>query len=589
MPKKQNTGIIIAVVVIALLFLSSMQIGVDTTDTTSDGEDTFTATGGEGGGGGGSGGVPPSGDPDEPCENCDLYYVENKLSDISPSFDVGEFLTKDGRLVPVDESAPAGHWECRGDCPDKNGYSQTCIPKPKLFDPADFNDLPTSKTDLQALMDCYCVLEDPCHLEYGNIFCERGIPENILEGVLSSNVNGKFMDISYAKIREHCGIARCEGGCAGTGEECIFVTENSETTCECTSDDCRKVPNIYPVTAEIRQNVNYGVAIGEQLQVRDFISTRLQYNSFKCEGTCIDGNEQCMKEGDDCVCKISVGEPTMPMPQPCSAVEVNGDGEWWKCLKGYCNQVPYCYLVGVDVAGWYMGRTLVKADNDCGGAVAYCSAIGTRSQGWYDSSDDSRITYDNACNTKSPCFYNTFSNSCECTPYTSNCAWKVDWDSFSGDMRNGNYPTRDCKGNCPYQITVTGQECVDFESPAGLMCKCEATDTDGQNGDDGDVPYCYTYCQSLGYNGGRGPVDSYSECDIPPEVPTTDNYNNNCCCFSISSSDGDSDMDNDGIPDNEDECPNQFGYKLYRGCPSSLLSTTVPVTKTTVYDSLRLR
>jgi hypothetical protein len=42
---------------------------------------------------------------------------------------------------------------------------------------------------------------------------------------------------------------------------------------------------------------------------------------------------------------------------------------------------------------------------------------------------------------------------------------------------------------------------------------------------------CDTYCDGLGYNGGRN-VNSYSECVIPPEVPTTDNYGNNCCCMS---------------------------------------------------------
>jgi len=520
MVKKNKKMMWIIIAILAAFMLLKVEVPLD-----GDGTITTSDISYGGGGGGGSGGVPPSGDPDEPCENCDLYYVENKLSNVGPGFAVDEFLTKDGRLVPADDTAPTGHWECRGECPDKNGNKQTCKPRPKLIDPADFNDLPHSKSELGQLMDCYCELAEPCQLNYGNVFCERGIPKNILKGVLVNNNQGEYLDIPYHRIREHCGVAKCEGGCAKSGDTCVMDVDTK--SCECKSDTCRKELNIYPSKYRITNNINYNLLDNKIARVRDFVDFGKisKISSFRCVGSCIDGNQECAKSGDDCVCKLPEivdDESPMPLAQPCSAIDVNGDDDWAKCLKGYCNQIPYCYPVGVDTPGWYLGRTLVKADNNCGGATAYCDAIGTRSEGWYDSSDDSRIMYDK-CSDKSPCFYNTYSNKCECTPYTRNCAWKVDWDSFSGDMRDGNYPTRDCEGNCE-SITNTGQQCNQVSVSAGEICKCEG-----------------------------GEVEE--------------------------------DMDNDGIADNEDNCPTQPGTKLNHGCPVTITPTKI----TSVLDKFFIR
>jgi len=299
MKDKKKMWVFIAIAVaVVLLFYSS---GEDkATKSSQSSNETFTYSSS----GGGGGGVPPSGDPDEPCENCDLFWVENSLSEFRPGFEIDEYLTKDGRLVPEQEpgTGPTGHWECRGDCPDMNGYPQTCRPRPVFFDPAEFNDLPRSKTELGQLMDCYCELEEECHLEYGNIFCERGIPENILDDILVGDNEGRFMGIEYTKIREHCGIARCEGGCRVTGERCVLEVEKGAfgdtfTSCTCQGDDCRKVLNIQPSQNRIRTQTNYGVQAGDTVRVRDYVDMQIvqgTYNiAFHCEGGCIDRDKEC--------------------------------------------------------------------------------------------------------------------------------------------------------------------------------------------------------------------------------------------------------------------------------------------------------
>lgn len=600
--KKDNKMLLIIAIAILLLFILASKEKVITTE---DGEEEITDSEVKSsGGGGGSGGVPPNGDPDEPCENCDLFWVENALSNAGPGFNIPEYLTRDGRLVPANNNPPAGHWECRGDCPDKNGNKQICKPRPKIIPGFDFNNRPMSKLEIE--MECYCTLEDPCHIEFGNIFCERGIPEDRLLGILSSSIDGQYMGIAYSKIREHCRIATCEGGCSQSGDSCIMLKADDGTAkCECQSDTCHKELNILPAKADIVNNIDYNLLNGGSLKVNDFTDmSKLQLGSlssnFRCAGNCIDSNKRCLKEGNDCICKTPEGP--MPMPQPCSAVEVNGDSEWWKCLRGYCDQVPFCYAAGVPTPGWYMGSTFLKADNNCAGATAYCSAIGTRSQGWYSSYDDRLITYDNACDKKSPCFYNTVSNSCECSPYTSNCAWKVDWGSFSGQMSESNKPDKYCSGNCPYQLNIENV-CQKTSTEFGEECKCSGTPTQdpcasicvnlGRNYKTGrtiqsysectntvEEPYtdssgrmcccsfdssgqdkCVGICQSGGFVTGWT-VSSFSECD-DPYVGYTQNYVDLCCC----TQQGTSDMDNDGIPDNSDNCPSQPGTRLNNGCP----------------------
>jgi len=125
------------------------------------------------------------------------------------------------------------------------------------------------------------------------------------------------------------------------------------------------------------------------------------------------------------------------------------------------------------------------------------------------------------------------------------------------------------------------QQCEQTYSSDGEICKCVAEPTD-QGEPSGN---CIQICQNIGYSTGRN-VGSYSECNIPPEVPYTDNYGTNCCCVTISSGGDDSgtgDMDNDGIPDNEDDCPTQYGTKLNRGCPTITTTTTkLPLDTSTV-------
>lgn len=562
------TGSILLIIIIAIFLLmignkektpKPLSIGKGGTSTE---EDEFNY-----GGNGGGGGVPPSGDPDEPCPNCDLFWVENALSNSKPPITIPEFLSKDGRLIPLDNqnNAPAGHWECRGDCPDKNGYKQICKPRPKLINPIDINRPGHVPSRLDIEMECYCTLEEPCHLEFGNIFCERGIPEDKLKNILTSNVQGTYMNIDFSKIRDTCKIARCEGGCSITGEKCVFETEKTDfgdfyTKCECKGDTCHKVSTILPAKTDLINNINYNVRIGERLNVNDFALVTASPNGlFRCEGECMDTNKQCLKDGNDCICKTPEGPK--PSVQACSAVQVNGDNDWWKCLKGYCDQVPYCYSVGVNTPGWYMGNTLLKADANCAGCVAYCGAIGTRSQGWYNSCDDRLISYDNSCNVKSPCFYNTYSNSCECTPYTSECSWNINWNEFNGQITDTNYPNKYCAGECDYSINVVNT-CNKIDSTNGEICECSAIQTVEDR--------CVAICQNAGYTTGRE-VQSYSNC-MPPEVPySANNGATLCCCATISSGNGD--MDNDGIPDNTDNCPTIAGLKLYNGCPTK--TTTI--------------
>jgi len=66
---------------------------------------------------------------------------------------------------------------------------------------------------------------------------------------------------------------------------------------------------------------------------------------------------------------------------------------------------------------------------------------------------------------------------------------------------------------------------------------------------------CDGYCQDLGYISGRD-VPSYSECVIPPEVPVTDNYGNNCCCMGTEQED-----DQDGTVPCESAWPTPFSEK----------------------------
>ena len=535
-------------------------------------------------GGGGGGGVPPNGDPDEVCENCQLIWIENSLSPLTPGFEIPEFVTKNGARVPAsDGNAPTGHWECRGDCPLKNGNEQACKPFPKITNFNDFSNFrPHSRTELESLMECRCVLKDPCHIEYSNIFCDRGLPAELLESITTGNLktaNGDFMGITYAKIREHCGIAKCAGDCANAGDKCVFTTgSDNKLTCQCKGNTCAKVYDIFPIKSDLLNNADT-LKIGSSVRLGDYakLTTNINLNTpFHCEGGCVNTGEECQKSGSDCVCAPVVSSG-IPKPNTCSQIQVTEDYDWWKCLDGYCPSAPFCYGGTSYTRGWYLGDKLLKADNDCFGAVAYCSAIGTRSQGWYDSSDHSLISYDNTCNAGSPCFYNGYTGKCACTQYTDKCAWVVDWSSYSGTMNNANHPYRDCKGSC-YDVAVV-KECKEVYAQYGDVCECKPTEGYGE-----EPPICYTHCQNLGYNGGRQ-VNSMSECTIPPEVPTVDNYNNVCCCFSISS--GDDDMDDDGIPDNVDRCPTVPGYKLYYGCASAL--TTTPIVKTTFTTTTLIR
>ena len=65
---------------------------------------------------------------------------------------------------------------------------------------------------------------------------------------MSNTKTGTFLDIPYDKIRDHCKIARCTGGCPNSGEVCVKeINKDSDGTpvvsCECQADTCRKEYN----------------------------------------------------------------------------------------------------------------------------------------------------------------------------------------------------------------------------------------------------------------------------------------------------------------------------------------------------------
>ena len=65
---------------------------------------------------------------------------------------------------------------------------------------------------------------------------------------------------------------------------------------------------------------------------------------------------------------------------------------------------PECEAIGTKSEGWYDSCTgkLIKWDN-CDGCFAVCKAVGTRSEGWYSSCDGELITWDNCREVQQSC------------------------------------------------------------------------------------------------------------------------------------------------------------------------------------------
>jgi len=495
--------VLLIMVIAVFLFLTADKGGLSVTG----GDDLFMVSATHRGGGGSSGGG--SANPDTICPDCEVVWVETLpfLKVLPVTIGVG--IDNQGLRKPAGLEINPGHWECRGGCADSR---KVCKALPILT--------PEGKPV------CECVLNDPCHLSFGDLFCDRAVPQEYLKEYIMGDITklDNHLDsmglLNMHELSEYidtqCGIIQCEGDCSDKDDRCMMVIDKLKFDCEC--QGCHKVYEGYDLTkTEFVKNVD-NVIVGELINLNTWAN--IDVGQFRpalpevwdCQGPCPDTKE-CVKQGEECMCKVKdAGD--LPHPTSCADISPSGDGEWWKCLEGYCTQMPYCSGTD-DAKGWYMDDKLLKLDNDCEGCFAYCDGIGTRSEGWWDSCDRSLITYD-ICSAKQTCFYNTWKNSCECTGYTDDCAWRLDWNYMEGLLTDQNHPDRYCMGDCPEDtIEVVADVCIGVDiRDVGRVCDCVDDDEVYDNGDNQDT-----------------------------------------------------DMDDDGVPDNEDLCPDTAGSESNKGCP----------------------
>jgi len=542
MNKKQKgllgTSLIILIVltIIGLVFFLQKKPKMITTG----GDEIFTVSQRRGGGSGGGSSGDTTTDPDMVCEDCEAIWIEDDKMSLTFDLPVGGYVNEKGKVIPLSktEPNPMGHWECRGPCTD----GSTCQMLP-ILTPG-------------GVPICDCIKDSTCHLEFGDLFCDRGLPKNVVIDYISGDHMAvkDFMINQYseniAKIEKYidgnCGIMKCDGTCP-RNQECLFewneldfgVLQMIDCTCQ---DSCHKELNIFQLDkTDFINNVD-NVVVGEQIDLNQWTNVKTTelnnvdlYKNWQCEGPCSEGKicDQNVAM-TDCECReIEDGEePEQTEQLGCSDIKPSGDSEWWKCLTGYCDSIPKCLE-----DGWHFNGVLVKPGN-CFGCAAQCDNIGTKSEGWYDSCDGIRIAWDSACHTTKTCAYNTWSNSCECTGYTDECAWHIDYSNYPGPIDKNNIPYRYCEGKCVSIIDINQ-------------------------------------------------LPSKSDLEICKQTTIMD-VGQFCDCVSAESADDETDIDDDGIPDNEDSCPSEPGTIENDGCPPvKILPTTIikPV-ETTFFSKL---
>ncbi|MEM4359910.1 MAG: eight-cysteine-cluster domain-containing protein [Candidatus Bilamarchaeaceae archaeon] len=121
---------------------------------------------------------------------------------------------------------------------------------------------------------------------------------------------------------------------------------------------------------------------------------------------------------------------------------------------------PYCSALGTRSEGWYIKGRLIKYAN-CTGCTARCEAIGTRSEGWYSSCDGSLIMWEQCAGTHLPerfCGWSTY-GSC----------------SSDSDCRVGGCSGQVCQSKYEESVITTCEyrECYNARA-YGLSCECIA-------------------------------------------------------------------------------------------------------------------
>ncbi|MBU1204711.1 MAG: DNRLRE domain-containing protein [Nanoarchaeota archaeon] len=175
---------------------------------------------------------------------------------------------------------------------------------------------------------------------------------------------------------------KCGNNIKEYGEECDgtdvgYCTNGCDTNCKCK-------PSLSSVCTDSDNGKDYykkGTGEGWNTDTEKVSFYDTCYKSYwanlvdSCEGN------DCYLAEKYCDGKYVKTELSIPCPNGCN------DGA---CIKG---KEPYCSAIGTRSEGWYQNNKLIKWDN-CKGCHAICKAIGTKSEGWYSSCTNSLIKYE---------------------------------------------------------------------------------------------------------------------------------------------------------------------------------------------------